>query len=271
VAAADEAETQAGEPVTIAVLDNDSDPDGDPLTVSEVGAPSHGTATTDGTTVTYTPAGGFAGTDAFSYTVSDGNGGSDSGQVTVSVNGPPVAADDAATTPEDQAVTIEVLANDSDPNGDALSVSISGAPAHGAATANGDGTVSYQPAADFVGEDAFVYTVEDGRGGSDSATVRVTVTAVNDSPEAVDDAATTPENRPVSIDVLANDSDADGDALEVASVSPSADGSVRINPDGTVRFRPDAHFTGRATFTYTVEDGNGGATTATVTVTVTPR
>jgi CshA-type fibril repeat protein len=271
VAAADEAETQAGEPVVIAVLANDSDPDGDPLTVAEVGAPAHGTATTDGTTVTYTPADGFAGTDAFSYTVSDGNGGSDTGQVTVSVNGPPVADDDAATTPEDQAVTIEVLANDSDPNGDALTVSVSGAPAHGAATANGDGTVSYQPAPDFHGEDAFVYTVEDGRGGSDSATVRVTVTAVNDSPEAVDDTATTPENRPISIDVLANDSDADGDALEVASVSPSPDGSVKINPEGTVRFRPDPHFTGQATFTYTVEDGNGGATTATVTVTVTPR
>jgi CshA-type fibril repeat protein len=255
----------------IAVLANDSDPDGDPLSVSEVGAPGHGTATTDGTTVTYSPAGGFAGTDVFSYTVSDGNGGSDTGQVTVVVNGPPVAADDEAATAEDQAVTIAVLANDSDPNDDSLAVSEVGAPAHGTATANGDGTVSYQPAADFHGEDAFTYTVEDGRGGSASATVRVTVTAVNDSPDAVDDAATTRENKPVSIAVLANDSDADGDALEVASVGATADGSVRINPDGTVRFRPDPGFTGQATFTYTVEDGNGGASTATVTVTVEPR
>lgn len=93
----------------------------------------------------------------------------------------------------------------------------------------------------------------------------------NRAPVAAADEAETQAGEPVTIAGLDNDSDPDGDPLEVASVGATADGSVRINPDGTVRFRPDPGFTGQATFTYTVEDGNGGASTATVTVTVTPK
>lgn len=270
VAAADEAETQSGEAVTIAVLANDSDPDGDPLAVAAVDDPANGSASHDGASVTYTPDAGFAGTEVFSYTVEDGQGGSDAGQVTVHVNGPPVAADDAAETAEDQPVTIAVLANDSDPNGDSLTVTEATAGSHGATTVNGDGTVLYEPDADYHGPDAFSYSVEDGRGGADSAQVSVTVTAANDRPDAVDDQATTRRNKPVVIDVLANDSDVDGDALTIVSVSPPSSGTAKIHHGGSsVQYRPRANFTGTATFTYTVEDGQGGASTATVTVTVT--
>jgi Big-like domain-containing protein len=270
VAADDEALTQMNTAVTIDVLANDSDPDGDALTVSAVGQPANGSASTDGAGVTYTPNAGFSGTDVFTYTASDGNGGSDTAQVTVRVNAPPQAQDDAATTNEDQAATIEVLANDHDPDsGDSLTVSAVGQPAHGSASANADGTVSYVPDPNFHGADSFTYTADDGNGGSDSATVTVTVQPVNDAPNAVDDSATTTRNKPVRIAVLANDSDVDGDSFTISSVSPAPNGTVSIKNDGTIQYRPRANFTGTDSFTYTIRDANGGADTATVTVTVT--
>ena len=92
----------------------------------------------------------------------------------------PVAVDDAATTDEDTAVTVDVLANDSDPDGDTLAVTAVSDPAHGSVVDNGDGTLTYTPDADWSGTDSFTYTVSDGNGGSDTATVTVTVNAVND-------------------------------------------------------------------------------------------
>ena len=86
-----------------------------------------------------------------------------------------------------------------------------GSPAHGTATANADGTITYTPAANFSGTDSFSYTISDGQGGSATAPVEVTVTDVNDAPVAADDAATTNEDTPVAIAVLANDSDGDSE------------------------------------------------------------
>ncbi|HEX2122028.1 MAG TPA: Ig-like domain-containing protein, partial [Thermoanaerobaculia bacterium] len=267
----DSASTATDTPVTIDVLANDSDADGDPMTISAVGAPSNGSASASGGSITYTPAAGFAGTDTFTYTVSDSFGGSDSATVTVVVNGGPAAADDSATTNEDQTATIAVLANDSDPNGDTLTVTSVTAPAHGSASANGDGTVAYTPAANYNGSDSFSYTVSDGRGGSATANVSVTVSAVNDAPTLAGDSATTRKNTAVTINVLGNDSDADGDTLRVTSVAPGmARSAVTVNADGTIRYKPRPGFTGADSFTYTVSDGNGGVSTATVNVTITP-
>lgn len=270
IAADDEAETQMEAAVNVEVLANDSDPDGDPLTVSSVGQPANGAASAnpDGS-ISYQPNPGFHGTDVFAYTVDDGRGASDTAQVSVRVNASPWAQDDAASTHEDQAATLEVTANDSDADGDALTVSSVGPAGHGTASANADGSVSYAPNPNFHGNDSFTYTVEDGHGGSDSATVTVTVQPVNDAPDAADDAASTTTNIPIRIGVLANDSDVDGDVLKVSSVSPAPNGTVTIKHDGTVQYRPAPGFTGTDSFTYTVRDGNGGADTATVTVTVT--
>jgi hypothetical protein len=267
----DNASTATDTPVTIDVLANDSDADGDPMTISAVGAPSHGSASASGGSITYTPASGFAGTDTFTYTVSDSFGGSDTATVTVVVNGGPTANDDSATTNEDQTATIAVLSNDSDPNGDSLSVASVSAPSHGSAAANGDGTVSYTPAANYNGSDSFSYTISDGRGGSATANVSVTVSAVNDAPTLAGDSATTSRNTAVVINVLGNDSDADGDSLTVTSVAPGmARSAVTVNADGTIRYKPRPGYTGADSFTYTVSDGHGGVSTATVNVTVTP-
>ena len=99
-------------------------------------------------------------------------------------NDGPVAVDDAATTAEDTAVSVAVLANDTDLDGDTLTVSVVTVPAHGTAAANPDGTIAYTPAANYHGADSFTYTISDGSGGTATASVTVTVTPVNDGPVA---------------------------------------------------------------------------------------
>ena len=188
VAVDDDDTTYQDTAVNIDVLANDSDPDGNSLTVDSVGSPSNGTATNNGSDVTYTPNSGFIGTDSFDYVVSDGQGGLDTARVTVQVlepNQPPSAADDDASTNEDNSVTIDVLANDSDPDGDALTVSDVTQGMHGSVEINIDSTVTYTPNADFFGADSFKYYINDGNGGTDSATVHVDVKPINDPPEIV--------------------------------------------------------------------------------------
>ena len=231
VAVDDAATTAEDTAVSVAVLTNDTDLDGDTLAVSSVSTPAHGTAVIAGTGVTYTPAVNYNGPDSFTYTVGDGNGGSATATVSVTVTGVndgPVAVDDAATTAEDTAVSVTVLTNDSDLDGDTLVVS---ACQHAGARHGGrrPGPRSlYTPAANYNGPDSFTYTVGDGNGGSATATVTVTVTGVNDGPVAVDDAATTAEDTAVSVTVLTNDSDLDGDTLSIASVTTPAHGTAVV-------------------------------------------
>ena len=166
-----------------------------------------------------------------------------------------------------------LAANDTDPEGDLIrsSLTLTGTgPSHGSVLNLGDGTVSYTPDADYHGADSFSYTICDGAGLCDGATVSVTVTPVNDAPAAQDDTATTDEDTSVVIDVLANDWDIDGDSLTVVSVSDPANGTAVVNPNGTVTYRPDPGFTGTDTFEYLVGDGNGGTDTGLVTVVVNP-
>ncbi len=258
--------------ITVQVLANDTDADGDTLTIASVTTPGHGTAVIQNGAVRYTPAANFHGSDGFSYTVSDGRGGSDSAQVTVtvtSVNDVPVAQNDTATTAEEQAVVIAVVANDTDADGDTLTVLSVGTPAHGTAVRNADQTVTYTPAANYQGSDTFSYTVSDGQGGSDNAQVTVTVTATSDAPVANDDVATTPEDQAVVVAVVANDTDADGDPLAVVSVTQPAHGVSAREGATAVRYTPAANYHGPDSFTYTISDGNGGTATATVAVTVT--
>jgi gliding motility-associated-like protein len=135
---------------------------------------------------------------------------------------------------------------------------------------NEDGTITYTPAPDFNGEDSFTYTVSDGNGGTATATVTITVNPINDAPIANDDVATVDEDNSVTVSVLDNDSDVDGDGLTVVSTTDPSNGSVVINEDGTITYTPDPDFNGEDSFTYTVSDGNGGTATATVTITVNP-
>src|SRR5207249_9618365 len=121
------------------------------------------------------------------------------------VNDPPVANNDAATTAEDTAVTIAVLTNDTDPDGDTLVVSGVGTAAHGTTAINPDKTITYTPAANYNGSDTFSYTIGDGHGGTATATVSLTITAVNDAPVAADQAVATDEDTTRAITLSAID------------------------------------------------------------------
>jgi uncharacterized repeat protein (TIGR01451 family) len=263
VAANDSASTPKNIPVTIPVLANDSDPDGDALTIISV-SPTNGTANIVGTNVVFTPATNFIGAATAGYTISDGHGGTSSALITISVtNRPPVAVNDGASTPKNIPVTIPVLANDSDPDGDALTI-ISVSPTNG--TANIVGTnVVFTPATNFIGAAMAGYTISDGHGGTSSALITISVT--NRPPVAVNDGASTPENVAVAIPVLANDSDPDGDALTIISVSPT-NGTANIVGTNVV-FTPATNFVGTAFAGYTITDGSGGTNSALVTITVT--
>ena len=271
VAADDTASTPEDTPIIIDVLGNDSDVDGDDLTVTAASSPNGDVTINPDGTLTFTPDENYNGPAEITYTVEDGEGGSDEGTVTVDVtpvNDAPVAADDTATTPEDTPVIIDVLGNDTDVDGDDLTVTAASSP-NGDVTINPDGTLTFTPDENYNGPAEITYTVEDGEGGSDEGTVTVDVTPVNDAPVAEDDTATTPEDTPIIIDVLGNDSDVDGDDLTVTAAS-SPNGDVTINPDGTLTFTPDENYNGPAEITYTVEDGEGGSDEGTVTVDVTP-
>jgi VCBS repeat-containing protein len=277
VALPDVATTPEDTPITVAVLGNDSDPDGDPLTVTgAIVDPTRGTVVVnpDGT-LSFTPAPDITGTVVITYTVSDGKGGTATSTLTVTVtpvNDQPIANPDTATTPENTPVTVSVLGNDSDPEGDPLTVT--GAtvdPTLGSVVVNPDGTLTFTPANNTNGPVVITYSISDGQGGSATSTVTIDVTPVNEAPVANPSTATTPEETPVTLNVLGNDSDPDGDPLTVtsATVDP-AKGSVSINPDGTLAFNPAPNFNGPVEITYTISDGKGGSATSTVTVNVTP-
>ncbi|MDC8013822.1 Ig-like domain-containing protein [Tahibacter soli] len=260
----------------IAVLANDVDPDGDPLTITATGAPAHGTATIAGGVVNYTPVTGYVGTDTFTYTIADGMGGTDTATVTITIgadgNRPPVAQDDTASTQPATPVTIAVLSNDSDPDGDTLSVASVGTPANGTAALGANGAVTYTPAAGFTGTDTFTYTVSDGKGGTATARVTVTIGAAgNRAPIAVDDTANVLKGGGADINVLANDTDPDGDRLRVVSVENLGphQATVTINPDGTIRFEHVHGTEGAGRLRYTITDDHGHEATAIVVVFVT--
>ena len=183
-------------------------------------------------------------------------------------NTPPVAVDDVATVAEDVGGSIAVLANDTDADGNALSIVSVGTPAHGTAVANATGTVTYMPAANYFGPDTFDYVVGDGAGGTDTGSVSLTVTSVNDPPVANDDVASTAYQTAVAVPVLANDTDVDGGPLGVVSVGAASHGTVTIGPGGSVTYTPAAGYSGPDAFGYTAGDGAGGTATATVNVTV---
>jgi len=266
----DAVSTDEGVAITIDVLINDTDPDNDILSIYEVTPPSNGTAVIEGRMVVYTPNAGFGGTDTFTYTAQDTAGGFASATVTVSVvtvNDPPTAHDDAASTSEDTAITIDVLGNDTDPENEALSVKSITQPGHGMAAIDAEGTVTYTPNLNFNGTDTFTYIAGDGLLDSGTATVTITVNPVNDAPSAVDDIAETEANTAVVMDVLANDSDIEGDSLTVVQISDPSHGTVVLNAaDQTVTYTPAPGFAGQDSFTYAAFDGDSTSNTATVTV-----
>jgi subtilisin-like proprotein convertase family protein len=191
-----------------------------------------------------------------------------------STNTDPAPNGDALASVEDQSLVIseaDLLANDTDNDGDTLVITGMSQPQNGTLTDNGDGTWTYVPDADFAGIDNFTYTVSDGNGGTGTAVVGISVTGVNDAPEAVDNVVDAVENQPLVIpvaDLLGNDADIDGDNIYLASFTQPSSGSLTHNGDGTLTYIPTSGFTGVDGFTYTISDGNGEYSTASVAVNV---
>ena len=273
--------TQLNQLIGVGVLANDSDPDGDDLTITTISTnPANGTAEIVGfnnSAINYTPGFNFIGVDSFEYVICDPLGLCDTAWVTVTVinpggNLPPTAIDDNATTQENIPISIEVLANDSDPEGGELTISsISSSPSSGTVTVN-NGAIDYVPNTGFIGEDSFEYVVCDAQGLCDTALVVVAVTdgGGNQAPIAVNDNATLEANSTVNIDVLANDSDPDGDDLTITSINSPPSNGTAILENGAITYTPNTDFEGEDSFQYVVCDAQGLCDTALVTVTVVP-
>jgi VCBS repeat-containing protein len=270
--ASDDAYTLRGASLSVAapgVLGNDSDPDGDSLTAVLASGPSHGSLTLNGDgSFTYTPDTTFTGTEVFTYRASDGVGDS---LATVTITGhAPVAADDSFDVPAGEPLVVDapgVLESATDADGGTLTALLVGGPSHGSLTLNSDGSFSYAPDQTFTGGDSFTYRVSDGFFSSGTATV----TLIGHPPVAVDDSAQTYADAPVTIPVLANDSDPDGSTLAVADVTDGQLGMVEGNwLSDTVTYTPNQGVSGLDHFHYTVENSLGYTAQATVTVQVLP-
>ncbi|MDF4588345.1 tandem-95 repeat protein, partial [Vibrio parahaemolyticus] len=244
-----------------------SDVDGE-LTFSVSGNSNIQVAIVNGI-ATITPTADWNGSETLTFTATDPSGESVSQPVNFTVT--PVAdiEADKTTVVEDTPTIIKVLGNDTFEGKDkVVSLDAENGPKNGTVIVNSDGTVTYTPNDNYVGEDTFTYVVTSG-GVSESTTVEVNVTPVNDAPVAKGDIATTQEDTAVTIDVLPNDTDVDGDTLSIQSASvPSDQGTVEI-VDGKLVFTPAENFNGDAEIIYTVTDGQL-TDEAKVTVTVNP-
>ena len=260
IAVADTASTPEGSPLEVDALANDTDVDGDELTIVAITEPGHGRAElTERKQVRYRPAEGHTGADVLTYVVSDGSA-TDTATIYVEVvlvNDAPVALADTAYVDEDESVVVDVLANDRDGNDDDLSILEFEQASHGAVVQVEDG-LKYTPARDYFGADQFAYVVTDGSKVSE-AVVYIIVQAVNDPPVAVADTVVTAENEGVAVNAAANDTDADGDVLTVRVVSQPANGTAAVTSEGIILYQPTQHFSGADRFEYEVSDGQAVA------------
>lgn len=256
---------------------NDSDPDGQPISIVGTSSAEFGAVTRTTTTVTYTPSAGsrrFSARDSFTYTIQDSAGGRASAVVTLDLtNLPPIANPDAITVPRNVGANTPYVfdprVNDSDPGGDLFVIIAVSAPSHGT-TYRSPTTVSYIPTALYAGPDSFTYTIQDAEGAQAVGTINVTVLAPpNSAPTANDDYFTIdpPITNPNEFDPRDGDIDPDADPLLITAVTQGARGSVVILYGGqAVRYTATGSGTGD-TFTYTISDGQGHTATATVHVT----
>jgi len=249
-------------PVDITLIAGDVD--GDPLTWT-VGTPAHGTLTGTAPTLTYTPSANYRADDSFTFTVNDGQVDSNTATVSItvsSVNDPPTANDQTVTTPEDTPLAITLTAGD--PDGDPLTWTV-GTPEHGAITGTAP-NLTYAPNLNYHGPDSLTFKVNDGALDSNTATVVIMVTSVNDPPVTHDQSVETDEDISVAINLVAGD--VDGDALTWSIGTPQHGALTGTAPN--LIYAPALNYNGPDGFTFTVSDGVLASNTATVSITVTP-
>ena len=274
--------------VSIDVLANDLNPDGNTLTLTILTQPTNGEGTAFVNTadiVEFTPTTNFVGVATFTYEITDGTSTS-TASVTVTVtavNDPITAVDDSFSVVEEAPTDLDVVANDIFiDEGETITITITSPPSHGTispfpstfVSATGGSptsfTLTYTSNTDYIGTDSFEYTLTTASGDNDSAVVSLTITNDPDPITAVDDTATTAEDTLVSIDVLANDVNPDGNTLTLTILTQpiNGEGTAFVNTADIVEFTPTTNFVGVATFTYEITDGTS-TSTASVTVTVT--
>jgi large repetitive protein len=264
------------------LLANDIDADGDTLTAQLVGDVTRGTLTLNANgTFTYVHDGSETTSDSFTYRVSDGDRSSNPVTVTITVtpvNDAPVAVGDSMTVAEGgTAATLSgavtsVLDNDTDAEEQSLTAVLVTGPSRGTLTLNPDGTFRYTHDGGETTTDSFTYRASDGNRSSNTVTVTITVTPVDDAPVAVPDAYTVAEDATLTVaapGVRGNDTDAEGAVLTTALVSDVAHGRLVLNSDGSFAYTPDAGYSGPDAFTYRVSDGSLSSVPATVALTVT--
>jgi ELWxxDGT repeat protein len=280
IAAPDVFTVVSGQVLTVAgpgLLANDSDPNGDAIIAANFTNPSAQggvvSMVTDGS-FTYTPPAGFVGTDSFTYRISDGVLFSEFATVTINVTAPvntaPVATDAVGLTLEDVAVAFDLEATDAQNNITGFSIlSATNGSVSGFNPLTGEGV--FTPGPNFNGQAVITFRVTDAEGLFDDGSLTIEVIPVNDAPVGVDDPASTAFNTPVVINVLANDTDVEGDALVAGGVTAPANGTLS-SVGGTITYTPNAGFSGVDSFTYRPFDGalQGNVTTVTVTVTAPP-
>ncbi|RAI97710.1 gliding motility-associated-like protein [Chitinophaga skermanii] len=264
------------------VLQNDVDVDGQPLTVALVTAPTNGTIVLNANgSFTYTPNRDFNGLDVITYRVCDNGTPSLCDTATISITVTPVndtvvIANETYTLNEDNALNVVspgVLANDVDPDGDAITAALVTGPKHGTLTLRPNGSFNYLPDANYNGVDSFVYRVCDNSGACRLGTTTLNITAVNDKPVAGNDAFSVDEDQVLNVPAGAlttNDIDVDGNPLTTTLVTGPTNGTITVRPNGSFTYTPNANYNGTDVFTYRVCD-NGTPSlcdTATVTITV---
>ncbi len=180
------------------------------------------------------------------------------------------AQDDSVTIDEDTSVSIAVLENDQGINADELTLSINSQATNGSASVEDNAYISYTPEEDFYGFDSLTYQIQNSSGQSDTATVEINIASVNDAPNAVSDTASTNVNRAVTINVLNNDNDPEGDNLTITSLGEPNHGQITTTDSSQIIYRPDKGYSGTDSFVYTVSDNQGGFDTTEVVVNVEP-
>lgn len=283
VANDDSATLDEDDSATINLLANDSDADGtlDADSVQIVSNPENGSVSLSSGSATYTPNADFNGTDSFTYVVADDGGALSAGAtVTLTVNGvddAPRVADDTAEILGQVLHSVNVLGNDSDVDGslNVTTVVIVDSPAQGVASVDPvTGAIGYTPGGGFTSQDSLTYTVQDNTANvSEKATLTLQIAGLNEAPQAVDDATTLDEDDSVTVSVLGNDIDADGniDASSLTITAAPSNGIASVNGSGEIDYQPDANFNGTDQLQYTVADESGAPSNpATVVFTVDP-
>ncbi len=254
------------------VLINDTDAENDPLQAVLESPASFGDVVlnADGS-FTYQPQTGFSGTDSFQYIANDGSSNSNTATVTIAVaatNEPPIAAGDAYSVNEDEILNIGapgVLTNDNDPEGQTLVALLVDSPSNGRIVLSSDGAFQYTPQPDFHGLDSFSYTANDGQLDSNLAIVTLTVDPMNDTPQAVDDSASTEGDTPIDIPVLANDSGLGDQPVTITLETLPGEGTAEV-VGNQIHYTPFGGVSETDSFTYTVTDADGESSTASVSI-----